>query len=211
MNTASTIMMKTLCITALALAAALPAAAQSSNFGSWTAYGDVLAGGSAATLTTAADGWHDTPISTGKALLWYELEGALGVSFDADTYEGSAIVTSFSGAAGTRVDLHWALASNETDLGFADRAYVIVDGTVATLAQWGLGAASGSFSHTFAGTGTHTLGFAVLDVGDVGEMTSLSLSGLAVTPAVPEPASLALLLAGLGVVGAAARRRQSTR
>ncbi|MFY9511546.1 MAG: PEPxxWA-CTERM sorting domain-containing protein [Rubrivivax sp.] len=203
--------MKPLLLPALALAAALPAAAQSSNFGNWTAYGDVLANATGATLSTASTAAGESPLSAASALLWYEIESALGVQFDADTYEGSAIVSSFSAAAGTRVDLGWVFNSDETDLGFADRAYVIVDGTVSTLAQLGLGAQSGSFSYTFASAGTHTLGFAVFDVNDVGVMSTLSLNGLTVTPAVPEPASIAMLLAGLGLVGAAARRRQATR
>jgi hypothetical protein len=191
---------------ALALAAALPAAAQSTDLGRWTALGDVLTTGPHATLTTAAGASGEATASATSALPWFALETALGLALDADTYEGSALFTRFDAAAGTSVQMAWALSTLDTDLAFADRAYAIVDGVVSPLAQVGSGAQAGTFAHVFAIGGSHTLGFAVLDVNDVTGLSQLDLGPLTVT-AVPEPGSWALLLAGVAGVGALARRR----
>lgn len=199
--------MKTLLIPMLALAAALPVAAQSSDLSTWTRYGDVSAVATGATLTTAAVESGETPGSAQSALIYYELESALGVSFDADTYEGSALGTSFAALAGTQVTVNWTLSADDFDAGFADRAYVIVDGNVQTLAVTQGLAFGGTFSHTFSTGGTHSLTFAVLDVNDFIAVSRLTLSDVTVT-AVPEPGTYALLLAGLGLVGAVARRRR---
>jgi hypothetical protein len=194
----------TLIAAALALAAALPAAAQSTDLRTWDAFGDVLATAQGATLTTAAA--DELPASATGALPWNLLEAQLGLAFDADTYEGSAIAIRFQAGAGTAVHAFWALSTLDTDLAFADRAYAIVDGVVSPLAQVGSGAQAGTFAHVFAIGGSHTLGFAVLDVNDVTGLSQLDLGPLTVT-AVPEPGSWALLLAGVAGVGALARRR----
>ena len=61
-------------------------------------------------------------------------------------------------------------------------------------------------SITFAQAGSVTLAWAVGDVNDYGATSLLSIGNVSVT-AVPEPQSMALLLAGLSVAALAVRRR----
>lgn len=193
---------------ALAACAALPAAAQSADFRNWSAYGDVLAAATGATLSTAAVDSGETPTSGTSAWIYHDLEAALHTGFDADTYEGSAVDTRFQAAAGTRVDLNWAFGTVGFDVAFADRVYVLIDdGAPVALVDSDGSAQAGSFSHTFATGGAHRLGFAVLDVNDTAGVSTLTLSGLAVT-AVPEPSTAALWLAGAALLVSAARRRR---
>lgn len=70
-----------------------------------------------------------------------------------------------------------------------------------------------SSTYNIANTGNYVLEFGVINWNDNGWDSGLAFDGITVagTPisAVPEPESLALMLAGLGIVGAMARRRQS--
>lgn len=199
--------MKHLLLSLLA-AAVLPAAAQSSNWATWSPVGDVSATPGSALLSTAAFESGETPASGTSAALWFDVESAIGAPLDGDTIEGSALATSFSAVAGTRVSVNWSLSTVGFDPAFADRAYVVLDGQLQTLATVGAALQAGTFSFTVGGSGTHTLAFAVMDVNDVAGVSQLALSGLQVTP-VPEPATVALWLAGLGVVGGIARRRRT--
>lgn len=194
-------------LAALTVAAALPAAAQSADFSTWQAWGDVVAGTATATLTTAAFESGEVPASGSSALLWPELEAALGTTLDGDVIEGSALGTQFTAAAGTQVALHWTLASEDFDPAFADRLVAVVDGQVQLVSQTSGALQQGSAGFTFATGGLHTLAFAVLDVNDSAGLSTVTLAGLTVTPAVPEPATAATLLLGLGALLVAARRR----
>jgi hypothetical protein len=199
-------MLTKLTTAALLAAAALPIAAQSTDFAAWNTHGDVLLGApsTTATLSTAALLSGETPLSGTSALLFIDLEPAMGASFGADTFEGSGVLTSFAVQAGTRIDVSWTLAT--MDAVFADQAFVVVNGTASFLAAAAAAPTSGVFSYVFPNSGNASLGFAVLDVTDVVGVSTLALSNVTVTP-IPEPGTLPLMAVGLAGLWVVARRR----
>ena len=197
--------MKKLLLT-ISFAAALaglnaPAVAAPVDLTAWLVLGDALVSANSAKVTTAYS--NETPLA-GVALDITALEsqlktasGTLGV----DALEGSALSQSFNFAASTSLSFNWTLGTDVFDAGFADLAFVLVDGTLLLpLANVTAAELSGAFSYTF-GAGTHTLAFGVVDVNDVLGVSTLAVSDVNLaTGAVPEPASLALMLAGLGLL-----------
>lgn len=200
------------------VAAPLPAAAQASTGGldGWTVLGDVVSVQGAITLTTAyLDGFSDEAqnLSGQSAVDVNLIEPAAGLApyaLDLDdtqfATEGSLVTQSFDVAAGDTLSFDWTFGGVE-DL-YLDHAFVAINGVPTTLAtRHQPGAALNGFSLGFAGAGTVHLALGVVDTGDYLGVSTFSVSNLQVT-AVPEPATVALLLAGLGLVGAAARRRR---
>ena len=98
-------------------------------------------------------------------------------------------------------------------LGSDDDSFIYVDGKLIGQNPGIHGVTDVSFDSPTLGTGAHTLDVFFADREDVGAFLSLNLlsTGVVITPSVPEPGSWALLVAGLGLVGAAARRRQAPR
>jgi hypothetical protein len=186
----------------------------------WNTTGDVLEGAGFLTLTSAYTGAGDPDrffnVSGTPAAEVGALEAALGLPAYAldlsdDEYgtEGSVAWQTFAVGAGSTLSFSWNFSTLETD--FEDRAFVVVDGSVITLATRTQGSATGAFTQVFAGAGTVTLGLGVIDTVDYLGVSTLQVSGLTVTPAVPEPGTWALWLAGAALLGFSRRGRRAGR
>jgi hypothetical protein len=227
----------TLSALALALCSAGASAAFSDDFTSglsgWTAGGDVVAAGGVAVLTTASATFEDDigeslnlsgtdPLIVGDAGGLEDFTGvaigSLDPDIEANATEGSALRRSFAVQAGERFSFDWNLATLDTDPGLAkDYAFVVIEGQ-----RFDLGRAADAqqaaaspyaaqtgwmhFEYVFAQAGNVNIAFGVVDVTDYSVSSRLSLDNVSIS-AVPEPHAYALLLAGLGLAGFAARRR----
>lgn len=195
------------------LAAALatissPTLATPVNLTNWQALGDSLVTSGTATLTTAFD--EGTP-PRGTALDINALEPQLLVTpgtLGFDAYEGSALMQSFTFLGSTNLSFNWILGTENFDPNYSDLAFVLVNGTLVSLANAASTELSGLFSYTF-GAGSHTLAFGVVDIGDYIGLSTLTVSGVDVSAlAIPEPGSLGLLLAGLGILAVRSGNRR---
>lgn len=140
------------------------------------------------------------------------------------TLEGSSASQTFTVHAGDTLHFDWQLLTREGagGLNLGDTAWLVLTtasgtqltrlGDTASLSLndagqgWSVSTLSMQ-SITFAQAGSVTLAWAVGDVNDYGTTSLLSIGNVSVT-AVPEPQSMALLLAGLWTATLALRRRQ---
>ena len=85
---------------------------------------------------------------------------------------------------------------------------ITVNGIVELVASISDPSRTGSFTHNFTNSGPVTVGFGVVDINDVAGVSEFRIDNISVS-AVPEPETYAMLLAGLGLVGAFTRRRKA--
>lgn len=178
------------------------------DLSSWLVLGDGQVNASTAKVTTA---YTDESLLGSGALDINTLETQLGTAsgtLGVNAYEGSALSQSFSFASSTSLSFNWTLGTDIFNVGFADLAFVLVDGTLLLpLANVTAAELSGAFNYTFS-AGAHTFAFGVVDVNDVFGVSTLTVSDVnlaAITGSVPEPGTLALMLAGLGLLAWRAR------
>lgn len=137
--------------------------------------------------------------------------------------EGSSASQTFSVHAGDTLSFDWQLFTREgaDGINLGDSAWLVLTtasgtqltklGDTRSLSLLGVGqgwsaSSLSSQSITFSQAGSVTLAWAVGDVNDYVSTSLLSIGNVSVS-AVPEPGSVALLLAGLSIAGVAARRR----
>ena len=197
----------------------------------WSTMGDVTTASGGAFLTTASLEFQDdftedagTFNASGTsaydvALGGFEAFAGLNAG-DLDSpdfaYEGSLLKQTFTVNAGDTLSFNWNMFTNEGAAG-ADYAFVAINGALTTLANasnaslasvpYSFSTGASVFSQTFASASSVTLAFGVVDLGDYGVTSALWLDNVALTAAVPEPETYAMLLAGLGFIVASSRRK----
>lgn len=202
----------------------------------WSTLGDVITASGGAFLTTASlDFQDDSPEDAGTfnasgtsaydiALGGFEAFAGLNAG-DLDTpdfaYEGSLLKQTISVNAGDTLSFNWNMFSNEGGelLPKSDYAFVAINGILTKLAPaasaiipsvpYDFTTGASVYSQTFASAASFTLAFGVVDITDYGVTSALWLDNVKLVAApVPEPETYAMLLVGLGLMGAVARRRK---
>lgn len=172
-------------------------AANALTFNSASEGGGLLVGTYGATLqTNGADNYTD--LSTFVNVPTFTLDAIAG----GEVFGGSAVSQTFSATLGGTLSFSWSFTGTPAP-GFSDTAFIALSGPfgVQKLADTLSSVKSGFFSYTFPSTGTYSLRFGIMDVGDNSGVSQLQVfNGRVRATAIPTPALLpALLGMGLGV------------
>lgn len=188
---------------AIACAAMAPCLAQAGT----TLFADDF-NGDTVTWNTVPAGWTVTAgtVDVVGPGWWGQLCAAGGgscVDLDGSTSTGGTLVKSFNLTAGTTYKAYFDLAGNQrggqetVDIGFGSASQAL---TLSSNAAW----ATYEISFTPGQTGSYSLSFHNRGGDDVGAV----LDNVSIQ-AVPEPETYAMMIAGLGLLGAVARRRRA--
>jgi len=126
--------------------------------------------------------------------------------------EGTLLSKNFSLAAGSTVSFQWDFSTNDY-VPYYDFADVVIGSQVFSLANVGSVGSYGnsgwqSFSYTLGSAISGPVEFVVSNYGDNSVSSALNIRTVDVT-AVPESTNLALMMAGMGLLGVVARRRKA--
>ena len=143
------------------------------------------------------------------------------------SYEGSALRQDFMATAGDQLTVKFDWAFLSADSTNVDYGFVAINDAVVSFVNTNsnplassftgsfgdFGAANwvfsqNSYTYTAASSGLVSLVIGVVDIGDYLGTSELRIDNVSVS-AVPEPETYAMLLAGLGLVGAFTRRRKA--
>lgn len=206
-----------------------------SDLNGWSAAGDVSNQGGYIALTTASlTEVDDDPLPAGvfnfSGITAVEvgvadgLESRIGLApgaldtADGFAYEGSAMWRELTVSAGDTLRFDWLFATSEPYVDpLPDYAFLLVGDQIIRIADesdapfppttpFRRDSNLSTFEYVFTQSGAVRLGFGIVDVGDYTATSALAIDNLSITP-VPEPSGWALLLGGLGVIVASARRR----
>jgi PEP-CTERM motif len=222
------------CTSANAAPAVLVNQGYESGLAGWTSSGDVTATSDSSVINNNGE-WIIAPYQTQMAQLnsnsidapdldtFFGLDAgtidAIDAAVGGDVANGAGIQQSFTGLSGETVTQFWDYVARDY-APYNDPAFVVINGQVTTLASIHNGGIevgdfghSGwqSFSYTLPADGTYTIGFGVVNTLDTVLDGALFLDNQAgdarLIPAIPEPETYAMLVAGLGLLGFMAKRK----
>lgn len=203
----------------------------SSGLTGWNATGDVAVQSGAVIMTTASLSFQDdfpeiagvfnaSGNDTVSSTALENFSGLTAGALDGNdfAYEGSALKQTFNVNVGDKLSFDWNFFTNEAANASQDFAFFSVNGVLTKLAStanatigsvpYAFSTGKSTFSQTFTSAATISLVFGVTDVTDYNVTSALWLDNVAITSvaAVPEPTTYAMMLLGLGLMGAVVRR-----
>lgn len=175
------------------------------NVTNWQVFGSGSSSGNSVNLSTSNYDYNAGDIASFLGISPTQLEDVAAYTATG----GSAAKAMINAKAGDILNFDWFFQAGDY-LPFNDFSFWTISNTANLLADivgvGNYGSTSGSQSYTFGTTGTYTLGFGVLDSTDTALDSYVSVSNVTTT-SVPEPATVAGLLA-VGTLLATTKKRK---